>query len=126
LVEAHALPPQLVEMSHASGDLYADSRANAVFVARDIDGKPVGAELRGSDPKRPFKGHALGSRRDRGVFSIGDPTAMIVVVVESAIDAMSYALLNLLGGMKDILKTTRIISTGVFASCRRLARSRSV
>ena len=112
LVEARALPLQLVEMSHASGDIYADSRANAVFVARDADGKPVGAELRGTDPERPFKGHALGSRRDRGVFSIGDPAAAIVVVVESAIDALSYALIKFFVGMKDILKTTRIVSTG--------------
>jgi hypothetical protein len=112
LVEARALSVKLVEAYHERGDIYADARANAVFIARDEAGKPVGAELRGTDTARKFKGHALGSRRDRGVFSIGNPAAAVVVVVESAIDAMSYALIKLYQGFKDILKTTRIVSTG--------------
>ncbi|MBK1794458.1 plasmid recombination protein [Devosia sp. WQ 349] len=112
LVEARALSVKLVEAYHERGDIYADARANAVFIARDDTGKPVGAELRGTHSAREYKGHALGSRRDRGVFSIGNPAAAVVVVVESAIDAMSYALIKLYQGFKDILKTTRIVSTG--------------
>ena len=112
LVETRALPVNWVEASYANGNIYADGRANAVFIARDGRGKPVGAELRGTDPTRPFKGHALGSRRDRGVFSVGNPAASIVVVVESAIDAMSYAVLKVYSGIKDVLKNTLIVSTG--------------
>jgi hypothetical protein len=112
LVEVRALPVQLVEAKHKSGDIYADERANAVFLVRDDDGKPVAAEIRGTIPDRPFKGYALGSRRDRGVFSVGNPAASIVVVVESAIDAMSYLVIKLLSGLKDVMKNTLIVSTG--------------
>ena len=112
LVEARALPVQLVDAKHKSGDIYADERANAVFLARDEDGKPVAAELRGTNPARPFKGYALGSRRGAGAFSVGNPAAGIVVVVESAIDAMSYLVLKLLSGIKDVMNNTRVVSTG--------------
>lgn len=112
LVEVRALPPKLIDAKHQVGDIYADERANAVFLARDSQGKPVGAEIRGTEPSRPYKGHALGSRRDRGVFSVGNPAASIVVVVESAIDAMSYVVLKLLSGLKDVLKNTLVVSTG--------------
>lgn len=112
LVEVRALPVQLVDAKHKVGDIYADERANAVFVARDSQGTPVGAEIRGTEPTRPFRGHALGSRRDRGVFSVGNPAASIVVVVESAIDAMSYVVLKLISGLKDVLMSTLVVSTG--------------
>lgn len=112
LVEVRALPPKLIDAKHQVGDIYADERANAVFLARDSQGTPVGAEIRGTEPSRPYKGHALGSRRDRGVFSIGNPAASIVVVVESAIDAMSYVVLKLISGLKDVLKSTLVVSTG--------------
>ena len=110
LVEVRALPLKLVDAKHQVGDIYADERANAVFLARDSQGTP--AEIRGTEPSRPFKGHALGSRRDRGVFSIGNPAASIVVVVESAIDAMSYLALKVYSGIKDVMKNTWIVSTG--------------
>ena len=112
LVEVRALPPKLIDAKHQVGDIYADERTNAVFLARDSQGKPVGAEIRGTEPSRPFKGHALGSRRDRGGFSVGNPAANIVVVVESAIDALSYVVLKFLSGLKDVLTSTLVVSTG--------------
>jgi len=112
LIEARALPAKLIDAKHEVGDIYADERANAVFLARDSQGMPVGAEIRGTEPSRPYKGHALGSRRDRGVFSVGNPAASIVVVVESAIDAMSYVVLKLLNGLRDVMRTTLVVSTG--------------
>src|SRR6266511_3613420 len=42
LVDQRALPRSLVDALMASGDLYADSRANAVFLLRDTHGQPVG------------------------------------------------------------------------------------
>jgi len=69
--------------------LYADSRANAVFLL--VAGKaqrPVGAELRGTGP-RAWRGMAPGTRKDLGYFWIGPHGAREVVLCESAIDAMS-------------------------------------
>lgn len=112
LVEARALPVQLVDAKHETGDIYADERANAVFLARDSHGTPVGAEIRGTDPIRSYKGHALGSRRDRGVFSVGSPAASIVIVVESAIDAMSYLAIKAYSGIKGVMRNMLVVSTG--------------
>jgi hypothetical protein len=72
-----------------SGQLYADGRANAVFVL--VAGKaqrPVGAELRGTGP-RVWRGMAYGSDKDLGYFWIGTRAAREIVLCESAIDAIS-------------------------------------
>ena len=71
------------------GRLYADERANVVFLM--VAGKahrPVGAELRGSGP-RPWHGLAPGTRKDLGYFWIGASGAQNIVLCESAIDAIS-------------------------------------
>lgn len=112
LVSERGLLPSMIDAHHQSGDIYADRRGNAVFLARDENGVPVGAEVRGTDPARAFKGSALGSRKDRGAFSIGSAAARVVVVVESAIEAISYAMLMAMEGVKDVLTNTRILSTG--------------
>ena len=73
----------------ACGKLYADGRANAVFLL--VAGKanrPVGAELRGTGP-RVWRGMAPGTRKDLGYFWIGGSSSQEVVLCESAIDAIS-------------------------------------
>lgn len=92
LVAQRRLPVAILELLLTSGDLYADARANAVFLLRDPQGRPVGAELRGTTG-HPWRGMAPGSRKDRGYFAASatsataPPTA--VVLCESAIDALS-------------------------------------
>jgi hypothetical protein len=81
------LPPALLESLIQSGSLYADARANAVFVLRGKLGQPVGAELRGTSACA-WKGMAPGSRKDHGFFAV-PATAEIIVLCESAIDAIS-------------------------------------
>ena len=93
LVEQRLLPRPLVEALTQSGDLYADTKANAVFLLRDAHGQPVGAELRGTGPV-PWRGMAPGSRKDLGFFSVPSFPRPEVILCESAIDAISCHLLH--------------------------------
>jgi len=100
LVEQRRLPAALLDPLIQTGSLYADARANAVFLLRDPHGQPVGAELRGIGPL-PWRGMAPGSRKDLGTFAIPacrqprpDAPLKACVLCESAIDALScHALL---------------------------------
>lgn len=83
-----AIPMTAVEALIRSGALYADSRANAVFLLLGKDNRPVGAELRGTTG-RPWRGMAPGSRKDLGFFAVGPELANTIVLCESAIDALS-------------------------------------
>ena len=78
-----------------SGTLYADNRANAVFLLLGKQHMPVGAELRGTT-QASWRGLAPGSKKDLGFFSIPAqplhdtmPIAAPVILCESAIDAIS-------------------------------------
>jgi hypothetical protein len=98
LTEQRGIDPAMIDRLVASGVLYADARANAVFVllAPREANRPVGAELRGTGSQQ-WRGLARGSRKDSGCFSVGgDPFAAIapIVLCESAIDAISCALLH--------------------------------
>jgi len=75
------------------GDLYADHRANAVFVMRSTDHVPIGAELRGTGPIR-WRGIAVGSQKDGGYFRIRNVCIEGVILCESAIDAISCFIIN--------------------------------
>jgi hypothetical protein len=88
LVHERRLPPALLEPLLQSGDLYADVRANAVFLLRTGDGQPVGAELRGTT-SHPWRGMAPGSRKDHGFFAVPNASLEGIVLCESAIDAIS-------------------------------------
>lgn len=88
LFEQRRLPPALLHPLIATGALYADVRANAVFLLRAADGQPVGAELRGTGPV-PWRGMAPGSRKDRGCFAVPTTPRAVSVLCESAIDALS-------------------------------------
>lgn len=93
LVTQRCLPPGLVGSLIDSGSLYADARANAVFLLRDQGQVPVGAELRGTT-RAPWHGLAPGSRKDLGCFAIPAETEPTVVLCESAIDALSCFVLH--------------------------------
>jgi hypothetical protein len=88
LVRERRIPPALVQSLMESANLYADHRANAVFLLRGEQSAPVGAELRGTT-SRPWHGLAPGSQKDHGFFSIPTAPLPTIILVESAIDAIS-------------------------------------
>ena len=93
LIHDRAITPLMTDFLIASGKLYADGRGNAVFPLLGKENQPVGAELRGTGPQR-WRGMAPGSQKDLGYFSVQAPDAMIVILCESAIDAISCLLLH--------------------------------
>jgi hypothetical protein len=88
LVGERRLPRSVLVPLVERGVLYADERANAVFLMLAEDGRPAGAELRGTG-RRPFRSMAKGSRKDLGCFSVPAPGPRRVVLCESAVDALS-------------------------------------
>jgi len=88
LVEGRKLPATLLQSLVQSGVLYADGRANAVFLLLDAAATAVGAELRGTTALA-WRGMAPGSRKDRGFFGARATTSYAVLLCESAIDALS-------------------------------------
>jgi hypothetical protein len=89
LIQVRKLPPHLVDTAIASGALYADAHANAVFLMKGKKRVIVGAELRGTTLQR-WRGLAPGSNRQRGAFYTGSPASKNLILCESAIDALSY------------------------------------
>lgn len=123
LVQERKLPTSLLEPLVRSGTLYADARANAVFVVSDVAANPVGAELRGTTALG-WRGLAPGSRKDRGFFSISATTSHAVVLCESAIDALSchalhpgYRCLSTSGARPDPAWLAGLISQGLPIYC---------
>lgn len=88
LSEERHLPLGLLEPLLQSASLYADTKANAVFLLRDQQGQPVGAELRGTTAAA-WRGMAPGSRKDLGFFALPLESREACVLCESAIDAIS-------------------------------------
>jgi hypothetical protein len=93
LIAQRRLPSVLVMSLIDSGTLYADARANAIFLVRNEHHRPVGAELRGTTGA-PWHGLAPGSRKDLGCFAIPVEPRSTVVLCESAIDAISCFVLH--------------------------------
>ena len=85
LTGKRGIPEAIVDNAIDKGRLWADKYANAVFSLRDLEGKQIGAELRGTSDK-PFHG----VRGEKGLFFTGTSKPKTAVFVESAIDAMSY------------------------------------
>ena len=111
---AAALLDPLIE----AGTLYADARANAVFLLRDPHGQPVGAELRGTGPIA-WRGMASGSRKDLGCFAMPATNLEAIVLCESAIDALSchalhptYRCLSTAGARPDPAWLPHLITQG--------------
>ena len=104
LTETRGLPTAMIDGLHARGLIYADDRANAVFLryadsANDqpwTRGEPTGASLRGTHPGHPFHQLAPGSAREHGWFWLGAGQGDVrrVVLTESAIDAISLVTLE--------------------------------
>ena len=88
LTAERALPEAVLESLIQSGTLYADGHANAVFLLLGKENQPVGAELRGTSLP-PWRGLAPGSKKDRGFFSVPVADPKLIVLCESAIDAIS-------------------------------------
>jgi hypothetical protein len=102
LLEQRRLAASLIDPLLQSGSLYADHRANAVFVLRGEHDTSVGAELRGTTAQS-WRGMAPGSKKDLGFFSIppvpfpcpgSDTHQGAIVLCESAIDALSCRILH--------------------------------
>ena len=93
LVAQRGLPHHLIAPLIQAGSLYADPRANAVFLLRDPQNRPVGAELRGTTGS-PWRGMAPGSRKDLGFFAIPSTPQPAIMLCESAIDAISCLALH--------------------------------
>lgn len=92
LMEERHLAAVLLKSLIHSGNLYADARANAVFVLRGNLDQKVGAELRGTTALA-WRGMASGSRKDQGFFAVPATALDATVLCESAIDAMSCHML---------------------------------
>lgn len=95
LVHQRAIAPALLEPLIQAGTLYADARANAVFLLLGKENLPVGAELRGTTA-RTWRGLATGSQKDLGCFAVpvqrslnSQNAANPIILCESAIDALS-------------------------------------
>jgi len=93
LVQTRGLTAALIDALVDAGKLYADSRGNVVFLLLGKENKPVGAELRGTGSSR-WRGMAPGSCKDLGYFCIAVPQPTMIVLCESAIDAISCFLLH--------------------------------
>jgi uncharacterized protein DUF3991/Toprim domain-containing protein len=93
LATERGLPAVLTDPLIASGRIYADSKANVVFLLAGQNGRPVGAELRGTTSSR-WRGMAPGSQKDCGFFEIGPSSTSSLVLCESAIDAISCCWLH--------------------------------
>ncbi|MDE0129820.1 MAG: toprim domain-containing protein [Gammaproteobacteria bacterium] len=102
LVRQRALRTKVLEACHGRGLLYADDRLNAVFVCRNAGGRPTGAEILGTAPRastKRFRGMAPGSRKARGGFWLpcDRNRPAIVILTESAVDAISARSLRIQG-----------------------------
>jgi len=88
LAQQRGITPTLLDPLIQSGTLYADARANAVFLLLGKEDLPVGAELRGTT-QRVWRGLVPGSQKDLGCFSIPATPLPGIILCESAIDAIS-------------------------------------
>jgi len=93
LIDQRGISAALIDSLVHSGSLYADGRANAVFLLLGKENAPVGAELRGTTPHR-WRGMAPGSRKNDGFFSVPTDSMPATILCESAIDAISCSLLH--------------------------------
>jgi hypothetical protein len=123
LASQRCLPSTLTDPLMASGLIYADARANAVFLLLGQQGQPVGAELRGTSGP-VWRGMAPGSQKDLGYFSIGLADSAAVILCESAIDAIScFALhphsrcLSTAGARPQVPWLTALIAQGLEIYC---------
>ena len=89
LTNKRCLPQALIQLLIDTGSLYADNRANAVFLLLGKRKMIVGAEIRGTT-NQIWHALAPGSKKAQGFFYVKNKTTQKVVLCESAIDALSY------------------------------------
>jgi hypothetical protein len=95
LTHRRCLPKTVVDYLIGRNILYADDKANAVFLLLGKGKRAVGAEIRGTnDQFRKWYAVAAGTNKSSGCFYIRDKGAKKVVLCESAIDAISYFVLH--------------------------------
>ncbi len=82
------IPQKLIKNLIESEKLYADGRANAVFLLLGKKKKIVGAELRGTYDTK-WRGMAPGSQKSQGCFYLVGSSSRKMILCESAIDAVS-------------------------------------
>jgi len=123
LVEERKLPAALLAPLVHSAIIYADVRANAVFLLMDSNAAPVGAEVRGTTPLA-WRGMAPGSRKDHGFFSLPSTPGQALVLCESAIDAISchalhpaYRCLSTAGARPDPAWLGALVEQGLPIYC---------
>jgi hypothetical protein len=93
LVNKRCIPKELIQNLINSNKLYADIKSNAVFLLLGKKKRVVGAELKGTRNKQ-WRGMARGSQKNDGCFYIVGRNTTKMVLCESAIDAISFAVLN--------------------------------
>lgn len=99
LIDTKGLSPALVDALRKSDVIAADGEGNLVARLHDRRGREVGAELFGTDPSRPVRQFAPGSREDAAFLLETQPgttyTASLkyqeIVLVKDAMDALAYA-----------------------------------
>jgi hypothetical protein len=88
LTHCRRIPRHIVMATIQYRNLYADSKANAVFLLLGKEKKVVGAELRGTGPVQ-WRGMAPGSKKGLGCFYALGESNRKMLLCESAIDALS-------------------------------------
>lgn len=89
LVNTRSIPLSFIRSLIHAGKIYADIKGNAVFLLLGKEKRIVGAELRGTSHTR-WRGMAKGSRKGLGFFWVKNWHRDKIVLLESAIDAISF------------------------------------
>lgn len=90
LTQKRGISPNIIKENIDKNNIWADSWGNCCFALRDIQGKRIGAELRGTY-ERPYHG----TRGEKGLFYSGKASYdKKAAFTESAIDALSYQTLK--------------------------------
>ena len=110
---ARGISPQIQADERFRGRVLADERGNAVFPHWDAEGW-CGFEVR----NRTFRGFCAGGRKGAWVTSQWEE-APEVVIVESAIDALSHAQLVAAGKMEGNAKAAYLSTGGALGSRQR-------
>lgn len=99
LTAKRGISPDIVTQNIKKKNIWADSWGNCCFALRDMQGKLVGAELRGTYEK-PYHG----GRGQKGLFYSGSASEdKIAVFTETGIDALSYQTIMQEEGNKNIV-----------------------
>ncbi len=111
LIRHRGLNPGLVDACHARAIIKADAHTNAVFVTRNARRQHTGAEIVGTNPERPFRGMARGSRKNQGGFWLARRTPQSALLTESAVDLLSACSIDSLGDIDLFISTAGIVAS---------------